>query len=153
MHSHHHHPSPKFIFVAVHSLSLVQLFATLWTAAHQASLSFTISQSLLKLMSIESVIPSNHLILRHPLLLLRSVFPSIRVSSSESTLCIRWPKYWSLSFNISPSSYKTTLTPHASPIASGTHPSAFCLHELQLAFPCKRSPSSFSLAHAFENLF
>ena len=98
----------------------------------------------------KSVMPSNHLILRHPLLLLRSVFPSIRVSSSESTLCIRWPKYWSLSFNISPSSYKTTLTPHASPIASGTHPSAFCLHELQLAFPCKRSPSSFSLAHALK---
>ena len=77
---------------------------TPWTAAHQASLSITNSQSLLKLMSIESVMPSNHLILcRHPLLLLSSVFPSIRVFSSESVLCIRWPKYWSFSFSISPS--------------------------------------------------
>ena len=74
---------------------------TLWTAAHQASLSF-ISRSLLKLMSIELVIPSNHLILCHPLLL-PSIFPSIRVFSNESVLCIRWPKYWSFSFNISPS--------------------------------------------------
>ena len=71
--------------------------------ARQASFSFTISQSLLKLMSIESVIPSNHLILSHPLLLLPSIFPSIRVFSSESALCIRWPKYWSFSFSISPS--------------------------------------------------
>ena len=78
--------------------------ATPWTAAWQASLSFTISQSLLKLMSIESVIPSNHLILCHPLLLLPSISPSIRVFSSESALCIRWPKYWSVSFSISPSS-------------------------------------------------
>jgi len=76
---------------------------TLWTAACQASLSFTISQSLLKLMSIESVMPSNHLILCHLLLLLPSIFPSIRVFSSESSLCIRWPKYWSFSFSISPS--------------------------------------------------
>ena len=74
-----------------------------WTAAHQASLSFTIPQSLLKLMSIESVSPSNHLILCHPLLL-PSVFPSIRVFSSELALHIRWPKYWSFSFSISPSS-------------------------------------------------
>ena len=72
----------------------VQLFATPWTAAHQASMSFTISRSLLKLISIESVMPSNHVILRHPLLLLPSVFPSIRVFSSESVLLIRWPKYW-----------------------------------------------------------
>ena len=83
--------------------SLVQVFATPWTAAHQASLSFTISQSLLKLMSIESVMPSNHLILCHPLLLLPSVFPSIRVFSSELALPIRWPNYWSFSFIISPS--------------------------------------------------
>ena len=82
-------------------LSHVQPFVTPWTAAHQASLSFTISQSLLKLMSIESVMPCNHLILCHPLLLLLSIFPSIRVSSSESTLCIKWPNYWS--FSISPS--------------------------------------------------
>ena len=89
--------------VAVQSLSLVQLFATPWTAAHQAPLSFTNSRSLLKLMAIESVIPSNHLILWHPLLLLPSVFPSIRVFSKVSVLRIRWPKYWSFSFSISPS--------------------------------------------------
>ena len=76
---------------------------TPWTAAHQASLSFTISQSLLKLMSIESVMPSNHLILCHPLLELLSTFHTIRVFSSESALCIKWPKYWSFSFSISPS--------------------------------------------------
>ena len=92
------------LVVIVQSLSCVQLFATLWTAAHQASLSFTISQSLFKLMSIESVMPSNHLILCHPLLLLPSIFPSIKVFSNESALRIRWPKYWSFSFNISPSS-------------------------------------------------
>ena len=76
----------------------------LWTIAHQASLSISDSWSLLKLMSIESLMPSNHLILCHPLLLLPSIFPSIRVFSSESVLRIRWPKYWSFSFNISPSS-------------------------------------------------
>ena len=86
----------------VQSLSHVWLFVTPWTAAHQASLSFTISQSLLKLMSIELIMPSNHLILCHPLHLLPSIFPSIRVFSSESALCIKWPKYWS--FSISPSS-------------------------------------------------
>ena len=86
---------------SVQSLSLVRLFVTPWTAAHQASLSITNSQSLLKLMSIESVIPSNHLILCHPLL--PSSPPSIRVFSNESVLCIRWPKYWSFSFSISPS--------------------------------------------------
>ena len=91
-------------FVVVQSLRLVQLFATTWTAARQAYLSFTNSQSLLKLMSIESVMPSNHLILCRPLLLLHSVFPGFRVFSSESVLCIRWPKYWSLSFSIGPSS-------------------------------------------------
>ena len=84
-------------------LSHVQLFVILWTTAHQASLSFTISQSLLKLMSIESVMPSNHLILCCLLLLLPSVFPSIRVFSKEFALHIMWPKYWSFSFNISPS--------------------------------------------------
>ena len=87
----------------VHSLSHVQLFVTGWTAARQASLSITNSQSLLKLMSTESVMPSNHLILCHPLLLLPSIFSSIRVFSNESALHIRWPKYWSFSFNISPS--------------------------------------------------
>ena len=90
------------LFFVVQSLSHVQLFATPWTAACQASLSITISQSLLKLMSIESVMPSNHLILCCPLLLLPSIFPSIRVFSNESDLLIRWPKYWSFSFNISP---------------------------------------------------
>ena len=84
--------------------SHVQFFATPWTAAHRSSLSFTISQSLLKFMSIESVMPSNHLILCRPLLLLPSVFPSIRVFSSESVLHIRWPKYWSFGFSLSPSS-------------------------------------------------
>ena len=90
-------------FSSVQSLSRVRLFVTPWTAAHQASLSITNSQSLLKLMPIELVMPSNHLILYHPLLLLPSIFPSIRVFSSESALRIRWPKYWSFSFNISPS--------------------------------------------------
>ena len=90
-------------FSSVHSLSLVQLFVTPWTAARQASLSITNSWSVLKLMSIESVMPSNHLILCHPLLLLPSIFPSIRVFCSESVLCNRWPKDWSFSFSISPS--------------------------------------------------
>ena len=84
-------------------LSGVQLFATPWTAASQASLSITNPQSLLKLMSIELVMPSNHLILCHPLLLSPSIFPSIRVFSKESVLHIRWPKYWNFSFSISPS--------------------------------------------------
>ena len=91
------------LLIVVQSLSRVRLFATSWTAAHQASRSFTISWSLLKLMSIESVMPSNHLILCCPLLLLPSIFPSNRVFSHESALCIKWPKYWSFSFSISPS--------------------------------------------------
>ena len=86
---------------SVQSFSHVRLFATPCTEAHQAPLSITNSWSLFKLMSIESVMPSNHLILCCPLLLLPSIFPSIRVFSNESILCIRWPKYWSLSFNIS----------------------------------------------------
>ena len=88
---------------SVQSLGHVWLFETPWTAAHQASLSITNSWSLLKLLSIESVMPSNHLILWHPLLLLPSMFPSIRVFSNESVLLIRWPNYWSFSFSISPS--------------------------------------------------
>ena len=91
----------KDIVVLVQWLSPVWLFVIPRTAAHQASLSFTISQSLLKLMSIQLVMPSNHLILCHPLLL--SIFPSIRTFSNESVLCIRWPEYWSFSFSISPS--------------------------------------------------
>ena len=90
-------------FSSVQLLSHVQLFATPWIAAHQASLSITNSWSLLKLMSIESVMPSNHLILSCPLLLPPSIYPSIRVFSSESVLCIRWPEYWSFSFSVSPS--------------------------------------------------
>ena len=90
------------IIYSVQLLSYVWLFATLWTAACQASLSITNSRSLLKLMFIELVLPSNHLILCHPLLLPPSIFPSIRVFSNES-LHIRWPKYWNFSFNISPS--------------------------------------------------
>ena len=88
---------------SVQWLSCVQLFVTPWTIARQASLSITNSRSLLKRMFIESVMPSSHLILCRPLLLPPSIFPSIRVFSSESSLCIRWPKYWSFSFSISPS--------------------------------------------------
>ena len=88
-------------FSSVQSLSCVQLFATPWIAARQVSLSITNFGSLLKLMSIESMMPSNHLILCCPLLLRPSIFPSIRVFSNESALCIRWLKYWSFSFNIS----------------------------------------------------
>ena len=91
------------IVSSVQSLSHVRLFATSLTTAHQASLSLTNSRSLPKLMCIEVVMPSNHLILCCPLLLLPLIFPSIRVFSNESVLCIRWPKYWSFSFNISPS--------------------------------------------------
>ena len=89
--------------VVIQSLSRVWLFVTPWSAARQVSLSFTISWSSLKLMSIELVMPSNHLIHCHPLLLLLSIFPSIRVFSSELVLPIRWPKYWNFSFSISPS--------------------------------------------------
>ena len=89
--------------VVVQFLSRVWLFVTPWTVAHQASLSYMISWSLLKLMLIETVMLSNHLILCHPLLLLLSFFPSIRVFSNESAVCIRWSKYWSFSFSISPS--------------------------------------------------
>ena len=94
-------PARRLLLCSVQSLSRVQLFATPWTAARQASLSITNSQSLFKLMCIESVMLSNHLILCCPLLLLPSIFPSIRVFSNESALRIRWPKYWS--FSISPS--------------------------------------------------
>ena len=84
-------------FSSVQSLSCVRLFATPWTTAHQASLSIINSQSLTKFVSIESMVPSNHLILHHPLLLLPSIFPSNRVFFSELALCVRWPKYWSFS--------------------------------------------------------
>ena len=98
LHVHHHLPE----FTQTHR-STVQLFATPCTEAHQAPLSITKSWSLFKLMSIESVMPSNHLILCRPLLLLLPISPSIRVFPNESTLCMRWPKYWSFSLNISPS--------------------------------------------------
>ena len=93
----------------VQSLSHVRLFVTSWTAARQASLSITNSWSLLKLMSVESVTPSNHLILCRPLLFLPSIFPSIRVFANESALRIRWPNYWSFSFSISPSNEQSGL--------------------------------------------
>ena len=96
-------PAVNPLLTLVHPLSRVRLFRTPWTAAHQASLSFTVSRSLLKLMSMESVTPSNRLILCRPPLLLPSIFPSIRVFSKESALHMRWPKYWSFSFSISPS--------------------------------------------------
>ena len=92
------------------SVSWVRLFATPWTVAHQASLFITNSRSLFKLMFIESVMPSNHLILCHPLLLPLSISPSIRVFSNESALRIRWPKYWNFSFSISPSNKYSGLT-------------------------------------------
>ena len=92
-----------WLVVVVQSLSHVQLFVSPWIAAHQTSLSFTISLSLLKVTSIELMMPSNHLILCHPLLFLPSIFPSIRFFSSELALPIRWPECWSFSFSISPS--------------------------------------------------
>ena len=95
--------SVSMFYCSVQSLGRVRLFATPWTTACQASLSITNSQSLLKLMFTKSVMPSSHLILCHPLLLLPSIFPSISVFSNESSLHIRWPKYWSFSFSISPS--------------------------------------------------
>ena len=99
----HHRKWTMIQFSSVQSLSCVRLFVTPWTAARLASLSITNSQSLLKLMSIESLMPSSHLILCHPLLFPPSIFPSIRVFSNESVLHIRRPKYWSFSFSISPS--------------------------------------------------
>ena len=98
----HTNTESNLVFSSVQSLSCVQLFATPWTAARQASLSITNCRSPPKPMSIESVMPSNHLILCRPLLLLPSIFPRVRVFSNESALRIRWPKYWSFSFNISP---------------------------------------------------
>ena len=96
-------PSQSTLSSVQFSRSVLSDSATPWTAARQASLSITNSRSLLKFMSIESVIPSSHLILCHPLLLLPSIFPSIRVFSNESAVCMRWPKHWSFSFNIIPS--------------------------------------------------
>ena len=99
----HNYCKINLLFSSVQSLSHVRLFAAPWTATRQASLSITNSRSLPKLMSIKSVMPSNHLILCRPLILLLSIFPSIRVFSNESALCIRWPKYWHFSASVSPS--------------------------------------------------
>ena len=109
------HEYISYQFGSVQLLSRVQLFVTLWTAACQASLSITNFQSLLKLMSTQSVMPFNHLILCCPFLLPPSIFPSIRVFSKESVLCIRWPKYWSFSFSISPSNEHSQLISFGSP--------------------------------------
>jgi len=100
----------KLLLVVVQLLSWVWFFATPWAAAHQAFLSYTVSQSLFKVMSIESVMPSDHLIFCCPLLLLPSIFPSTGVFSNESVLPIRWPKYWSFSFSISPSKEIATIS-------------------------------------------
>ena len=108
-------------FSSVQSLSCVRLFETPWTAARQASLSITNSQSLLKLMSIESMMPSNHLILCSLLLLLPSIFPSFRLFSNESVHCIRWPKYWSFSFSISPSHNLVAEQAHTKLVSGGWH--------------------------------
>ena len=102
-HVHNRENNLSLFPVVVQPLSCDQLFVTPWTAARQASLFLTVSWSLLKLMSVELVMPSNNLILCRPLLLLPSIFPSIRIFSSESALCIRWPKYWGFCFGISPS--------------------------------------------------
>ena len=99
----------SLVFSSVQLLSRVRLFATPQTAARQATLSITNSWSFLKLMSIESVMPSNHRILCGPLLLLPSVFPSIRIFSNWSALCIRWPKYWNFNFSLSPSNESSVL--------------------------------------------
>ena len=104
-------PPPLSLISSVQSLSCVRFFAIPWTAACQASLSITNSWSLLRLMSTESVMPSNHLILCHPLVLPPSIFPSIRVFSNESALRIRWPKYWSFSFSIGPANEYSGLIP------------------------------------------
>ena len=110
IHTHTHTHTHTHIHSSVQSLSCVRFFATPWTTACQASLSFTNSRSLLKLMSMELVMPSNHLILCRTLLLLPSTLPRIRVYSNESVICIRWPKYWSFSFSISPSNEYSGLT-------------------------------------------
>ena len=153
-------------FSSVQSLSRVQLFVTPWIAARQASLSITNSQSLLKLMSIESVMPSNHLILCCPLLLLLSIFPNIKVFSSESALCIWWPKYWSFSFSINPSNEYSGLisfriywfdlpavkgTPKSSPAPQfeSINSSALSLFMVQLSRPYMTAGKTTALTRTF----
>ena len=149
----------------VHLLSCVQLFVASWTAAHQASLSFTITWSLLKLMTIKSVMPSNHLILCCSLLLLPSIFPSLRVFSSELALYVRWPKYWSFSFSISPSNecsglvslridwfdllavqgtFKSLLQHHNMKASIILFP-AFCMVQLSHPYMTTRKPIAFTI--------
>ena len=148
-------------FNSVQSLSCVRLFATPWIAAHQASLSITNSHSLLKLMSIESLIPSSLLIPYHTLLLLPPIRPGIRVFSNESTLCMRWPKYWSFSFSISPSNehpglisfrmdwldliavqgtLKSLLQHHSSKASIFRHSAFFIVQLSQPCMKCKSKP-------------
>ena len=124
------HPN-KMALVFMQSLRHIPLFETPWTAAHQASLSFAISRSFLKLMSIESMMPSNHLTLCCPLLCLPSVFPGIRVFFNELALCIRWPKYWSFSFSISPSNeYSGLISFRIDGLDFLAVPSKFLLHDV-----------------------
>ena len=137
--------------VVVQSLGHVQLFATPWTESHQASLSFIVSLILLKLMSIESVMPSNHFNFCHPLLLLPSIFPSIRVFSSELALHIRWPRYWSFSFSISPSNEYSGLISlridwFGLLAVQGTLKSLLQHYSLKASVLCAR-PSLWSISH------
>ena len=139
---------------SVQSLHHVWLFVTPWTAAHQTSLSITNSWSLLKLMSIESVMPSNHLLLCWPLLLLPPIFPSIRVFSSESVLHIRWPKYWSFSFNISPSNEYSGLISFRMdwldlPAVQGTLKSFLQHHSSKASILCRSAFSIVQLSHPY----
>ena len=148
----HIHSLIKFFIVQL--LSCVQLFVNPWTAVFQASLSFTISQSLLKLMSIESVMPSNYLILYHPLLHLPSVFPSIRVFSNELAVCIRWPKYWSFSFSISPSNEYSGLISFRIDwfdllFVQATHKGVFQHHNLKASILWLSDFLMVPLAHAY----
>ena len=117
---------PFHIVVFVQSLSYVQLFATPWTSGCQVSLPFTNSRSLIKLNSIESVVPPNNLFLCRPLLLLLSIFPSFRVFSNESALCISWPKYWSFSLSISSSNEYSMSSAIMAKLARGLQPSTRC---------------------------
>ena len=143
-----------FQFSSVQSLSHVRLFVIPWTVAHQASLSITNSQSLPKLMSIESRMPSNHLILCHPLLLQPSIFPSIRAFSNESVLRIRWPKYWSFSFNISPSNEHSGLIPFRMdwldlPAVQGTLKSLLQHHSSKVSIVRRSAFFTVQLAHPY----
>ena len=138
-------------FVVVQLLNCVLFFAVPWTAAHQAPLSFTVSQSLLKLMSIESVMPSNHFILCHALLLLPSIFSSIRVFSNELALYIMWPKHWIFSFSISPSNESSGLIFFKSDwfdllTVQGSLKSLLQHHNLK-ALVLQRQPSLWSNSH------